>query len=736
MLKAKSESNGALSLLDHTRHVVIAIEKIAESLGFDVELARKAGILHDLGKGHPFFQSMIAKKDADEDSILDQLMQEPHRHEISSLLFLPLFPKNEWGSLVDMIIAHHKSVRNDARQRGLLDFTEERYDQEWTFARHLEDETRTWEEWSGEVLNEVLPYFGIEPRLISQTEANEAFLFAVQHCLNKPKGWSEYKGLLISADHFASHFGEEVTEQINTLYQIPDLTYYNRASILHPLSLELADAPQPHTLLIAPTGAGKTDFLLRRCQGRVFYVLPFQASINAMFSRIDANLNHEEGDRHKPRKPKHAQYDIRHLHSASTLHKANDHRNTSAQIDEIQLQRHPGAAVKVLTPHQLASVAFGTVGHEATALDLKGCDIILDEIHVYAAFTQSMVVEITKVLIRLGCRVHIGSATIPTDLASQLMAILGGKNQVFFKRLPNDILKTFDRHFIYKHENNEHEEQLVFSALRENMKILMVSNSVKTAQSRFNNYLSNPSLRHIPKLLVHSRFKRKDRAILEAQIQKYSDANQPCIVCTTQVVEVSLDINFDCMLTDAAPLDALIQRFGRVNRKRSTETIGKLKPIHVFAPGSNTLPYQKEIVNLSFQALPNGALHEIEIQNMIDQVYQQVDIPSIEFHLFHHNNGYSIKELEHLPKSILVNQLDIDSIPCILESDKNDYEDWKNKNRYDLEIPIPAKVMIKCIALLEQIKTGHYPYIVPNQWYHEILGLQIPDQFNHGGVFL
>ena len=35
----------------------------------------------------------------------------------------------------------------------------------------------------------------------------------------------------------------------------------------------------------------------------------------------------------------------------------------------------------------------------------------------------------------------------------------------------------------------------------------------------------------------------------------------------TQAVEVSLDIDFDCLFSEPAPIDALIQRFGRINRK-------------------------------------------------------------------------------------------------------------------------------------------------------------------------
>jgi len=86
-------------------------------------------------------------------------------------------------------------------------------------------------------------------------------------------------------------------------------------------------------------------------------------------------------------------------------------------------------------------------------------------------------------------------------------------------------------------------------------------------------------------MLIHSRFKRGKRSQLESDLKNvYNESPEACLVVSTQVVEVSLDISFDMMITECAPIDALIQRFGRINRKRTQDTIGKFKPIYVITP--------------------------------------------------------------------------------------------------------------------------------------------------------
>ena len=67
--------------------------------------------------------------------------------------------------------------------------------------------------------------------------------------------------------------------------------------------------------------------------------------------------------------------------------------------------------------------------------------------------------------------------------------------------------------------------------------------------------------------LLHSRYIRRDRAFLEKQIMDFAESEEAGIWITTQIVEASLDIDFDVLHTEMCTADSLLQRMGRCNRK-------------------------------------------------------------------------------------------------------------------------------------------------------------------------
>ena len=690
---AKSEKNGRMPLMQHLEDVASIAALVATYTGADKELAYKGGILHDIGKVSPQFQKTLQPN-----------FQRPpgfiYRHEIASLFFLSLIEERDQPQIIDMIVAHHKSVYQDTKGMGILDLEETIDD---CFERHAIGFTA----WMPDALA-MLQSFGFAANDISLTEARNSYNQVVEYCEAKTNGYSKWKGVLIAADHLASALDTQLHKVSNKLFIKPDLHFYNRQNELYPLSLIDGNDARKHTLVTAPTGAGKTDFLMKRCKGRVFYTLPFQASINAMYERFKKDLNDTTAEIHL-------------LHAASSL------KMEGKKFEEKIMQRHIGASVKVLTPHQIASLVFATKGYEALIADLHDCDVILDEIHTYSDTTQAIVLKIVEILVSLECRIHIGTATMPTVLYNQLLHLVGGKGNVYEVALPHAVLDTFNRHIVLKANSINDLQEVIANAIASKQKILVVCNQVARAQKLYK--ILDDQYPAVPKMLIHSRFKRGRRSELERILQnEFNATNEACIVVSTQVVEVSLDISFDIMVTECAPIDALIQRFGRINRRRTKETIGQYKPVYVLQPTDDikeAQPYSIDILKRSYDVLPDGSLlEERKMQKLIDTVYPEIQFVNIDLDAQFAKNKWRIKELWHQPKSALLDILDIDLVTCIEETDKDRYENLSFAEQSKLEIPVSYN-SIAHQGLDKIKKAGTRPFVIPSRAYDDDLGLKI-----------
>lgn len=690
---AKSKKQGGVPLISHLRDVASFAVIVAENLNLDSSIAYKGAILHDIGKVSPLFQQTLKEGYIRKPGFI-------FRHEIASLFFISLLEEKDTPPIIEMIVAHHKSIYKDAGEKGILDLLD--YDEKF-LSRHLTG----FEYWSIDALF-ILERLGIKTTPITCQQAENNFWKVVGYCESRAYGFSQWKGVLIASDHLASALDKSVSSLRKELFINPDLRYYHsRKNELFSLSLISTDDIRTHTLVTAPTGAGKTDFLLRRCKGRVFYTLPFQASINAMYERVKNDLKDTNAD-------------VRLLHASSSL------KVDGAKIEEKILQRHIGASVKILTPHQMASLVFATKGYEALIVDLKGCDVILDEIHTYSETIQAIVLKIVEILCAIDCRIHIGTATMPTVLYNRLLKILGGMDNVYEVKLSDETLDTFDRHIIHKADSVDSLSAIIQEAITNKQKTLFVCNQVKRAQELYENLTTQYP--EISSMLLHSRFKREDRNKLEIELRTvFNTSSEACFVVSTQVVEVSLDISFDLLITECAPIDALIQRFGRINRKRDKTTIGKYKSIYVLHPPESqkdALPYNLEILQKTFDVLPDGGLlKERMVQQLIDAVYPEIQFINIDLNAVFNDGKWLIKELWHNPKSALLDALDIDSVSCIDEYDRELYENANYETQVKMEIPVSYRSV--GYRNLDKSKMGSKPFIIPHKAYDENLGLLV-----------
>lgn len=703
-LLAKSAQYASVPLEKHLKAVGEMGEIFAYHFGLDPETGKIGGHLHDLGKAHPYFQKVTLGNKSP--SPRDQRRfgsRPPFRHEISSLLFLPLIQEEYWSTITEMIIGHHKSING---KRGILELDDELDE------ALAELHCGHWEEWSPMAL-EVWSNLGYPTREIKKEEALHTLEWVIDYCHKLDTGWSPWRGLLIAADHYISGTEGKSTKRDKELFKAPDTSAFEDSSPLFPLSQIKANLEERHTLLVAPTGAGKTNYLLRRCEGRVFYVLPFQASINSMYERLKDAMPED---------------DVRIQHGSSKLVDLEEGDEYAAT-----LQNLTGAGAKVMTPFQLASIVFGNFGFETQILDVQGTDVILDEIHTYSDTAQAIVMALVERLVKLGCRVHVGTATMPSALYKELDKVLSQDGGVANVNLSEKDLETYNRHTIFKTSPDSWLEALQ-EAIDQGEKVLVVFNTVRGAQNAYEEVQENfPGIR---KLLIHSRFKRKDRNEREDELVEMEKSQGSCILISTQVVEVSLDISFDRMITEAAPLDALIQRVGRVNRRRKPEGERELKPVYVLEPKDKTLPYKKEIVQSSYTLLPDkGTLEVKKLQSMLDQVYPTLEMQPIATYEAWRGDEFKYKKLSNVTGNPLMDILEMDGDVCILGSDQEAYEEGNWVDRSKLEIPVNGKSLRpyrKHYPRLENI--GNAPLIINDEEammkYPELgLILKEPDNF-------
>jgi CRISPR-associated endonuclease/helicase Cas3 len=186
------------------------------------------------------------------------------------------------------------------------------------------------------------------------------------------------------------------------------------------------------------------------------------------------------------------------------------------------------------------------------------------------------------------------SATFPDALKNEL-SFLAVKELVPKGILESEFKKRNRTHIKFSNSYVSQNLDDIINSYLEGKKILIVMNTVRRAQDVFrrlrtlmeeNNYPPNDLM------LIHSRFTFRDRRNLEKRIFDY-----PRIVVATQVIEVSLDIDYDILFTEACYLDSLVQRAGRINRYGNLGNNGE-GLVNVFLP-ENTLPYESSMLQNS-----------------------------------------------------------------------------------------------------------------------------------------
>lgn len=644
------------------RHTWSVLEKLVEAIHLRPALPSDLGVphlwnclfwacfLHDFGKAARGFQERLRGGD-----------KWPHRHEVLSLVFLDWLAgdlsqeESQW--ICAAIASHHRDAheirtmyssiwlsQDNLLADRIAELPQESLHGLW---RWLHECSLSWIGILGldgmGVRPPVLPPRDEAVRAVKEQGAARVGFWIKTFARTADRisrtderalaiGTLALRGHVISSDQMASaHTGElpaRMTDKTDLLARLdidPAMLYAHQ---------QACGRTQGSVVLIAPTGSGKTEAALlwacaqEKCgrqAPRLFYALPYQASMNAMYDRLNDTIRGAFPGR----------VGLEHSRSTLALYKRMLDQDCSPATAErlarwgnnlARLNYYP---VRVLSPYQLLKAPFRLKGYESLLTDFFDAVFVLDEIHAYEPARLAIILATARYLrTNFGSRFFIMSATLPDLIQAQLADALGEYISICASA---DLFAKFRRHFLQLEDGDLLQDcwlaRIADSAINGQM-VLVCCNTVKRAQKAYREIKCRIQARgnKAEVILLHGRFNARDRLKKEGAVRSAcgarSGARRPIVLVATQVIEVSLDLDLDVAYTDPAPLEALIQRFGRVNRRRMMERA----PVFVFSmPDDGQHVYQSDLVRASLRVLKKHAgcmIDEQSISSWLGEVYQ------------------------------------------------------------------------------------------------------------------
>jgi CRISPR-associated endonuclease/helicase Cas3 len=449
---------------------------------------------------------------------------------------------------------------------------------------------------------------------------------------------------------------------------------------LHDAVARVIDEARPGSLVIveAPMGEGKTeaalllyDALAGRGAEGLYFALPTQATANQILGRIERYLARSfPGERHG----------LHLVHGGAGLsdrYEALKERAFAARaIDGVartEGDQSPVADAWFARSKRalLAPLAVGTVDQALLAvlrskhhfLRLHGLArkvFVVDEVHAYDTFTSEILARLCAWLRSLGATVVLLSATLASPQRARLLEAFGVESAPAAAPYPRITLAAdgtarvepfaarrppFDVLLEWKDEAEL--PRAVAEAVRDGGCVAWIVNTVARAQAI---HLALVELRRTGVLsgdvelsLLHARFpfaarQQRERAAEDAFGPPERGTRRPraAILVGTQVLEQSLDLDFDLMVTDLAPVDLVLQRAGRLHRHARAERPRGLdarrlwiaRPAEVDAPagpsfGPSVRVYDESVLLRSWLELsrrPSVTL-PTDIESLVEAVY-------------------------------------------------------------------------------------------------------------------
>lgn len=353
------------------------------------------------------------------------------------------------------------------------------------------------------------------------------------------------KGLLHRLDHSSSAESdiEDCTDEEIQEF-VERFLVEEKKSGLNELQIFCKERQDKNLIVIGSTGVGKTEAgLIWSGADKTFFTLPLRISINAIFDRISENIGYKH---------------VGLLHSTAVDYLENK-SDVEIEMDKVSQTKNLCNRITACTVDQIFPFVFKYRGYEKMYATLSYSKVIIDEIQAYSPEMVAIILKGLEMISKMNGRFMIMTATLPTIYVDKLKEMgIECEYDKFNKNMKRHKIKLLDTGI------NEDVDEIYDMA--KTKKVLVIVNTVNKALELYKLFekmgVDNVNV-------LHSRFLQEDRAEKEKEIKAFSAAEGSCgIWITTQIVEASLDIDFDMLYTEMSTLDSLFQRMGRCYRNR------------------------------------------------------------------------------------------------------------------------------------------------------------------------
>ncbi|MCS7232051.1 MAG: CRISPR-associated helicase Cas3' [Elusimicrobiota bacterium] len=693
-------------------------------------ILRLAVIYHDLGKINYLFQNKIRKLLGQEE--LKSIFDKEIPHNYLSPALIPLNYLNELGyedffMLIYSIIFHHYREIEFS-----IDYLESYIQEEIIARKYLVNWIKDLD--SNFDINNLT---GLKFVPLIKDEGKIRFF-------ERKLEFILLKGFLYRLDHSSSAHVEVEKEKIRGIEEKLYIYLSSKENFTGFKSFQekAKYLREKNVLLTAPTGSGKTEFAINWIgENKSIYTLPLRVSVNSMYERLKRILKEEDK--------------IGLLHGDATYYDLDNISEIDKDIKDhlykVLLARQLSCTLTVSTADQIFTSFFCFPGYEKFFSLFPYTKIVIDEPQAYSSETLAVIIEGLRKINEIGGKFCLMSATVYPIIKELL------KDIVEFIEVKDKTIKQI--HILKCYPDKKIEEILdeIILEYRSRKKVLVIVNTVKKAQEVYNQLLERVKEDEQKDInLLHSRFIGKDREKRETKIFEDEKENYPCIWISTQIVEASLDIDFDILFTEIAPIDTLIQRMGRIFRRRKYDSPHPNVIITGEAgnPSGKGHIYDSKLVDETFKLIKDMDCRKInyEIKNeLVKQVYSMNILKNSNYYKKFQayqeilKLGYradSKNEAEYIFRKIS----NISAIPIdIYERNKKKLIDIRNKifskdvnnkligirelKKYMVDIPLNIKVYSKNILSLEN-ELDINIYII-NLKYDENLGLLPKEEINN-----